>query len=116
MKRFRPALNAVLGLLLLVQGVAAAATGFAPISADETATEMAAMPCHGDMTGAGGHASCCDADCPNMAACALGHIAAASAPSLDVVATAHPARVTLLSAPVALPLPSLLRPPISFHA
>lgn len=117
MKRFRPALNLIVGLLLLVQGVAAASTSVAPLDAADPAADvaMAAMPCHGDMSAGASESSCCDADCPNMAACAMGHIATASMHGFDAVAASQPVQSLSVLAPVALAPPSLLRPPISFH-
>lgn len=115
MNRFRPALNAILGLLLMVQGVAVASTEMAMPALGDTASTMAAMPCHGDQNSGGEPQSCCDSDCPNMASCALGHLAVASAQGAEFVGELHPAYPALVLAPATLPPPSFLRPPIAFH-
>lgn len=117
MKRFRPALNAVIGLLFMVQGVAVASAEITPLDAGDISAEAsaAAVPCHGDQTGGTDLDSCCDADCPNMAACALGHIAAASAQSVPIAAAQHPLRAATVLPPLASAPPSHLRPPISLH-
>lgn len=124
MKTLRPWLSAVLGLALLVQGLAFAAAPFDTASAAPAAAEAVAamdeMPCHGDSqpdtVDAAAACACCDDGCADMGGCAFGQLAAGpsmgaqfpSAPQ-DVVAVAERAATS-----VSLPLP--LRPPISFHA
>lgn len=118
MKLVRPLLNLVVGLLLLVQSVAVASTGVAPLDAADPAADvaMAAMPCHGDTGSGTDQPSCCDADCPNMAACALGHIAAAPMQGFDAVVASQKVQPVSVMTPIVLAPSSLLRPPISSHA
>jgi hypothetical protein len=83
MKRDRTWLNLLLGLVLLVQGLAVAAAPRGVASRAPAATEAASMPAHCPDMAAPGEASdpagpsCCDASCPDMTTCALGHSAAA---------------------------------------
>jgi hypothetical protein len=113
MKRFRPLLNAVLGLMLCVQGLAIAAAPVA-VAADEAESAMA-MPCHGDAADVA--CDCCDGDCPDMASCVVGSFFAAmpAAPALLEAAAQAAASTGGWSLQTAvLPLP--VRPPIPFHA
>ena len=122
MKSLRLLLNSFVGLALLVQGVAIAATPYAPAAADETAAQESAtaeMPCHGKAKVAEpadqAPCACCDGDCPNMSACAAGHFAAVPPIKLQL----SPVRQAVLIAPdrsaESVALPFRLRPPIS-HA
>jgi hypothetical protein len=107
-----------LGLLLLLQALAVAAAPIRGDGADNGDTPMTMSPCHGDANASGdtpAAAECCDADCPHMAACALGHLAAPATllplmvrPSLE---TASPLADRLTLRP---PTPRL-RPPIVSH-
>jgi len=115
MKKLRPFLSAVLGLTLLVQGFGVAAAAPAAV-ADEAQVAAADMPCHGGAQDeAAGSCPCCD-NCPNMANCALGHLAGAPVTRLQF----SPATQTVIAATPrsveAVVSASLLRPPISSHA
>lgn len=118
MKRHRPWLAAVLGLLFLIQGFAVAAAEHASLKQDSAATgQEASVPCAGHMDAGAGEvpqASCCDADC-DMASCAMGHLALATA----TPAIAAPASAAAPVAPAAQPVSSTpeshFRPPIAFH-
>jgi len=124
MKSLRPLLSAVLGLALLVQGVAVAATPHAPKAAAAAAAAQSApaseMPCHGKSQAAKPAAKaicpCCDGDCPDMSGCASGHFAAVPTIKLQL----PPVRQAVLIAPdraaESVALPSFLRPPIVLHA
>lgn len=120
MKRFRPVVHAILGLLLLVQGFAVASASSKVAAAGDNASAAAAMPCHGehhgDQGGGSKHMSCCDADCPDMMSCALGAMAMASAQTFEIVAPQQAMFPALVAAPATLPPPSFLRPPIASHA
>jgi hypothetical protein len=114
MKRHRPLIAAVLGLMLCVQGLAIAA---APVDmpADETEAAME-MPCHGDSAELA-PCDCCDGDCPDMASCAVGHFFAAppsAVAPLEPAAQAAAAATgwSLQTAVLSLPV----RPPIAAHA
>jgi hypothetical protein len=123
MKRYRTGISVLLGLVLLVQGVAVSAAPCTMIhesAADAAVMTMDAdMPCHGQeeevVAEAANDQSCCDIDCPNMGNCMLGHAAInasfllTSVHSPDAVPSQAPVPV-IAQAPV-----SLLRPPISFH-
>ncbi|MEW6168522.1 MAG: hypothetical protein AB1651_12625 [Pseudomonadota bacterium] len=122
MRRSRTLLSVLLGLVLLVQGLAVSAAPQA-WSANEGAGATAAAarpPCNMQTAEAAadpsetGHA-CCDASCPDMARCVLGHMAAAAtlgALSLPSGTVAYPAPA---AAPVSQPPRSPLRPPIAIH-
>ncbi|MGH8458602.1 MAG: hypothetical protein ACRESV_04575 [Nevskiales bacterium] len=119
MKRHRTLLSVLLGLVLLVQGVAVSAAPLAMFSeSGQTTVSMNAdMPCHGQMDDQAvtDPASCCDADCPDMTSCMLGHLAfantvhASTPHSPDEFQQLIPVRV-ITRAPS-----SLLRPPITLH-
>ena len=122
MKRHRTLLSVVLGLVLLVQGVAVAAAPYDLVTdSDPVAMTMdSGMPCHeqgqkADDAAQGG-SSCCDADCPDMTSCMLSHVAInasfqlVTAHSPDVVPGLVPVRVLTHSPP------TLLRPPITLHS
>jgi len=124
MKTLRPWLSAVVGLALLVQGLAFASAPFgtasgAPVAAAAVAA-MDEMPCHGDAqpdtVDAAAACACCDDGCADMGGCAYGQLAAG--PSIGAQFPAAPQDVVVAVARattrVSLPLP--LRPPISFHA
>lgn len=131
----RPVLSAVLGLVLMVQGVAVAS---APLALDAQSQEPAAaqdsaavqMSCHGAAAELATPAdtaaespladadtescACCDGGCTTMSNCAFGHIAAAPAVAPGL---APAAQVTITMSDRAVPsisLPSRLRPPIVF--
>jgi len=114
MTRLRPFIHAILGLVLLVQGfaVAAADRRIDLSNPDATVASEQAMPCHDGMSGAAG---CCEADCPDMASCALSHIATAPAATpLVARPAARPISTPTLMSSAAAPR-SLLRPPIALH-
>ena len=118
MKRHRPLLSAVLGLMLCVQGLAIAAAPVDGVEAQaESAAESAmAMPCHGD-SAASAPCDCCDGDCPDMASCAIGHFFAAPPSTAALFEPAAQVAVaaggwSLQTAVLSLPV----RPPIVFHA
>lgn len=118
MKRYRTLLSVLLGLVLLLQGLAVSAAPY-PKVPDPVEAEMAMeMPCHGQMSEKSGkqQRSCCDSTCPDMTTCALGHIVA----TIEILTvTGSPAthaepRFTIAQATTrALTTP--LRPPISLH-
>jgi hypothetical protein len=113
MKRFRPLLAAVLGLMLWFQGMAMAA---APVElATDQAESAMEMPCHGDSAEVA--CDCCGGDCPDMASCVIGSFFAAMpatsaplAPAVQTVAASH--AWSLKTAVPSLPV----RPPIVSHA
>jgi hypothetical protein len=124
MKRHRTGISVLLGLVLLVQGVAVSAAPCSMVhetpDAASVMTMDADMPCHGQadesvVAEVANDLSCCDIDCPNMGNCMLGHaainasFALTSEHSPDAVPSQVPVQV-IAQAPV-----SLLRPPISFH-
>lgn len=115
MKRQRKWLSLVLGAVLLVQGFAVAAGPLGGLAAEQAVATEAAPPCHEPATDET-PSSCCDADCPDMTSCMLGHFTTtpafelAASPSPGETLRPIPARV-LSRAPT-----SLLRPPISLHA
>lgn len=118
MKRHRPLLSAVLGLMLCVQGlaIAAAPVDVAAAQAESTADSAMAMPCHGD-SAAGAPCDCCDGDCPDMASCVIGHFFAAPPSTAALFEPAAPVAVatggwSLQTAVLSLPV----RPPIASHA
>ena len=121
MKRYRTLISVLLGLVLLVQGFAVSAAPRASLSSAATAHAEMQMkgdaPCPMMMGEASGKQapSCCNATCPDMTTCALGHIAAISVFSVALPATAqiHPQFSLVLA--VARTSTSLLRPPISLH-
>ena len=120
----RPWLNAVLGLMLLVQGVALASAPLAlPPAADTeqaaTDTDTEAMPCHGTAPAPdtdSAPCACCDHACPDMAACAAGHLAAAPVFQLRFAPAPQPAIAAPERAVVNVSPPLRLRPPIALHA
>lgn len=130
--RTRSGLCALLGLILLLQGWALAASPRTSINAADDASVAAALalatigcPAHRTAPTAGGlygHApssspSCCDAACPDMLNCALGQLTVASpvpTGSVQLPQTPRPALATAQRRPQA---PGrLLRPPIQLHA
>lgn len=127
MKPLRPWLHAVLGLALLVQGVAwaSAPVASAPPAPVEQAAAVDEMPCHGaaqapapeSAATATAPCACCDGGCVDMSGCAFGHLAAVAAAYRVHLAPVHDAAIaTPDRVPASVSLPSLLRPPISFHA
>jgi hypothetical protein len=124
MKSLRLFLNGVLGLALLVQGVALAS---APLAFDAAApTEIAEaavmdeMPCHGDAQPAATEAApcpCCDGGCVAMSSCAFSQPAAAIPAIRMHLGAVRQGAIAARDQPAAsISLPSLLRPPISLHA
>jgi hypothetical protein len=129
-------LGAVLGLTLLVQGVAVASAplGLPADAREAPAPEAAApqvaeeMPCHGAMlvdsapdaapesAPDSAPCACCDADCVAMGACAFGHIAVASAVLVNFVPAPQPAIAAPERAVPSVSISSRLRPPIVLHA
>jgi hypothetical protein len=129
MTRIRTHISILLGLLLLVQGMAAAAapvmamtSAKAQVTAIAERTAEAEMPCHkqqaepvkADETRPA--CPCCDGDCPDMQACAGAQPAMASAIRLDL-----PRLKPAMPAPIEVSLAihrtsSLLKPPISLQA
>lgn len=109
MRRYRTLLSALLGLVFLLQGMAVSA---APLAAD--------TPCHvpqaetADATDSQEY-PCCDAGCPNMSSCALGHIAAMSVLSVVLPAAARTEHAFTPVHLVSRTLVSPLRPPITLH-
>lgn len=110
MATLRPLLAAALGLMLCVQGVAIAA---APIAAADADSAME-IPCHDGA--AASAADCCDADCPDLAGCFLGHFA--GAPAAGTAASPSPRSLAAARgwSPKTAVSPLPLRPPITAHA
>lgn len=129
MTRIRTHISFLLGLLLLVQGMAVAAapmmamtTAKAQVTAIAERTAEAAMPCHEQKAEpvkaeeTKPACPCCDGDCPDMQACAGAQPAMASAIRLDLPQL-KPAMPALIEVSVAIHrTSSLLKPPISLHA
>ena len=124
MKTLRPWLSAVLGLALLVQGLAFASAPFdvasaAPAAAEEVAA-MDEMPCHGDAQpetiDAAAACACCDDGCADMGGCAFGQLAAGPSIGAQFPSPPHDLIVSAERAAIRVSLPLPLRPPISFHA
>lgn len=129
MKTLRPFLSAVLGLALLVQGLAfaaapfdaagAAPAGAAPAGAEEVAA-MDEMPCHGDSQpetlDAAAACACCDNGCADMGGCAFGQLAAGPSIGAQFPSAPQHVRAAAERAATSVSLPLPLRPPISFHA
>ena len=112
MRRF---LSAILGLMLLAQGVVAAAAPLALVPPGTGTQELAAgMPCPGTaQQPAAGTDPCCDTDCAGMTGCALGHLAVAHVATFAPVRAAQAVAVAVLPPPAeAVTLPIPLRPPI----
>lgn len=116
----RTLLSVLLGLVLLLQGFALSAAPLGLPDAEMTQAAADTPPCHGaqpPQTDADGSTlSCCDADCPDMTRCALGHFAAApqpAAPGAHAPVTPRP-EASAIVAPERRAA-SLLRPPITFH-
>lgn len=120
MNRYRTLLSVLLGLVLLAQGFAVAAAPRATL-ADAASAEMrvgADMPCHArkaDQTGQPDR-SCCNARCPDMTTCALGHMAAIAVISLAVPPAARVEPSFTPVRAVTRTLASPLRPPIALHS
>jgi hypothetical protein len=118
MKRHRMWLSLLLGLVLLVQGVAVSAAPDIASKSDTVAMTVGAdMPCHGQMgdQASNDSASCCDAQCPDMTSCMLGHLALIAHFQLT---TPHaPAELPgLIPIRILTRFPSSpLRPPIALH-
>lgn len=134
MQRLRPLLNTLLGLIFLVQGYAVAAapgmtapvaTSVAASTASAAMVDMADMPHCAKMASQAPQqardaedaaaSSCCDEGCPNLASCALGHLAAITSPGIWLPNTVIDAPPFALPPVQALRLSALLRPPITFH-
>ena len=119
MKRNRTWLSVLLGLALLVQGVAVAAAPYAMFSkSDAAAVAMDAdMPCHGQMEdqAINDPASCCDADCPDMTSCMLGQLAITVSFQLTTVHSPDELPGLIPVRIIAQSPSSLLRPPITLH-
>lgn len=111
MKRLRPFLTALLGLMLWVQGLAMAA---APFASAEAAASVMEMPCHG--TADGSAFDCCDSDCPDMAGCVSVPLAGIPVAAQFALPTPQPlAAACGWSVQTAVP-PFPLRPPIVSRA
>lgn len=128
MKNGQKFVSLLLGVVLLVQGVAVSAAQCdmdsersipAAMSGDDSG-----MPCHGtageqagaeQSSKAQGGLSCCDEDCPNMASCMLGHVAINTAFILDTSHSPEMISRPVVAGAIIHSPPSLLRPPISLH-
>ncbi len=119
MKRYRTLLSVLLGLVLLVQGVAVAAAPYAMLfDADPVVMTMDAdMPCHGQAASDSEQSgsSCCDAVCPDMTSCMLGHLAINASFQLTTVHSPGELPGLIPVRIIAQSPPSLLRPPITLH-
>lgn len=116
MKRYRTLLTMLLGLVLLLQGLAVSAAPYAKVPAPAESEMAMEMPCHGQMAETSGKQvpSCCSLTCPDMTTCALGHIVAA----IDVITVAlspvaHAEHSFTAVHAVSRSLTTPLRPPIS---
>ena len=117
MTKQRPFLQAFLGLMLWVQGVAIAATPLpAAAAAEPAAATSSAMPCHGQIVAKAAPCDCCDGDCDNMVGCAVGSFAAQPAALLQAEAPGYIVVAARASSPLAAVVPLRLRPPITSHA
>ncbi|HBG31982.1 MAG TPA: hypothetical protein DDW98_15390 [Gammaproteobacteria bacterium] len=122
MNRVRTLLSVLLGLVLLVQGFAVSAAPRAKLSEGAPAfvSVVADMPCHAQKAAKTDHAgeqarSCCNASCPDMTTCALGHLASVATISVALPQlTRAENRFTPVLAVSRVPN-SLLRPPIALH-
>lgn len=123
--KLRPLLGAVLGLMLTVQGVAVASAplGMPSPPASTAAVQDAAdaMPCHGAAPApapdnATAPCACCQDDCPDLAVCASGTLAAAPVIKLTFAPASQPACAPRERAAPSVSLPFRLRPPIPLHA
>lgn len=120
MKRYRPLLSVLLGLMLLVQGFAVSAAPKAkwPDAAHVQNAAQAEMPCHAQKAvkvkseqTSKSDRSCCNAGCPDMSTCALGHFTIASKLSV-VLPNADRAMPSFTPVRIVVRAPtSLLRPP-----
>jgi len=118
-KRGRTWLAAMLGLLLLLQGHAVAAAPYLAADAAAMAMTMAAdapCPMHAQDRDGSPQPDCCNADCPSMATCLLGHFAAM--PELAILIAPAPGVVPVFRATRATTRnpASPLRPPIAYSA
>ncbi|WP_133164335.1 hypothetical protein [Solimonas fluminis] len=109
-------MSVLLGLVLLLQGYAVSAAPRANLikALDADMAMQMDMPCHGQKADAEkvGKPSCCNADCPDMTTCALGHIASPVTLTLDPPRgdIAEPSLFVVRE--IARAQTSLLRPPI----
>lgn len=118
-------LSVLLGAVLLVQGFAVSAAshaGFADAPAAQ-ALEMVDMPCHGQKRQAdkadaadSQERACCNAGCPDMTTCALGHLASVATVSVTLPPPVRPERGVSRKCVALRPFRSLLRPPIVLHS
>jgi hypothetical protein len=119
MHRRRPLLSAFLASLLLVQGIAVAwSVGTMPELKAASEQAMGDMPCHGAATVADAESerpACCDADCPDMTTCALGHMAVTTSLLVALPAAAESIPASDSRSPIDTSPPTLLRPPIHLH-
>lgn len=130
MRRFRTPISLVLGLLLLVQGWAVAATSMMAFGTPDFAISASAqtaeveMPCHQQKSEAAKSAKtqpesscpCCDGNCPDMQACAAAHPAMPSSLALSLPRLTALAPSTAESRIAIRNSSSLLKPPISLQA
>lgn len=119
MKRYRTLLSVLLGLVLLLQGLAVSAAPYIAAAAPAEAEMAMDMPCHGQMSEKAGKQdrSCCSSTCPDMTTCALGHLAASVSVIFEALSPVTHAEhsFTLIGAVSTSPT-TLLRPPISLHS
>lgn len=120
MQRYRTLISILLGLVLLVQGLAVSAAPRAewsePAPAKMSATSMADMPCHAQKADKADLAQpCCDASCPDMTTCALGHLACVATESVVFSQMMREALAFTSVRVQARALASPLRPPITLH-
>ncbi|MDM4771381.1 hypothetical protein [Solimonas sp. SE-A11] len=109
-------MSVLLGLVLLLQGYAVSAAPRANLikALDADMAMQMDMPCHGQKADAekAGKPSCCNADCPDMTTCALGHIASAVSLTLEPPRGGIAEPDPLAVREIARTSTSLLRPPI----
>jgi len=120
MKPLRGCLSAVLGLALLVQGVAVASAPQAAAAAASASAQVAdasQMPCHGDTAepAQAPPCACCDGGCIDVG-CTMGHFVAVVPSARISTAPIHQGVIAAIDRSVeSISLPSPLRPPIAFH-
>jgi hypothetical protein len=121
MKSLRTWVSAVLGLALLVQGVAVASApqaAAAKASATASVADASQMPCHGDAAkpAQAPPCACCDGGCIDMGGCSMGHVVAVVPSARISTAPVHQGVIAAVDRRVeSISLPSPLRPPIAFH-
>jgi len=120
MQRHRTLISILLGIVLLAQGFAVSSVPRAkwsePSQVEIGAMAMADMPCHAQKADQADPARpCCDASCPDMTTCALGHLAGVATMSVVLSQMMRETPVFTSVRVQARALASPLRPPITLH-